>query len=71
MTIIGHFCNGELLTDDTRPKEGANPATGKAEKTVSLSSKKTMKSAIGCAHAAFLQWHNTPPNKCAEYYVPV
>jgi len=43
MTTIGHFCNGELLTDDTRPKEGANPATGKAEKTVSLTSKKTIK----------------------------
>mgnify|MGYP000199539478 CR=1 FL=1 len=71
MTITGHFNNGELLADGTRPEERINPATGKVEKTVSLSSKKTMKSAIGCVHAAFLQWHNTPPIKCTEYYVPV
>jgi malonate-semialdehyde dehydrogenase (acetylating)/methylmalonate-semialdehyde dehydrogenase len=61
MTIIGYFSNSEPLTDDTRLQNGSNPATGKAEKTVSLAPKKTMESAIGCAHAAFPQWRKTPP----------
>ena len=37
MTSIGCFINDELLTDDICPQDGSNPATGKSEKTVSLS----------------------------------
>jgi malonate-semialdehyde dehydrogenase (acetylating)/methylmalonate-semialdehyde dehydrogenase len=66
MTIVGHFINGELLTESERTQDVFNPATGKADKKVALASQKTIERAIECAQAAFPQWRNTPVIKRAR-----
>jgi len=66
MTIIGHLINGEISTEYKRSQDVFNPATGNAEKTVALASKKTTEQAIAAAQAAFPEWRNTPPLKRAR-----
>jgi malonate-semialdehyde dehydrogenase (acetylating)/methylmalonate-semialdehyde dehydrogenase len=66
MTTIGHLINGELCNDHTRTQDVFNPATGKAEKKVSLASKETMEQAIEAAQAAYPAWRNTPAIKRAR-----
>ncbi len=67
MTSIGHLINGEITqSDDHRSQTVFNPATGTAEKQVSLASKETVEAAISAAQAAFPAWRNTPPVKRAR-----
>jgi malonate-semialdehyde dehydrogenase (acetylating)/methylmalonate-semialdehyde dehydrogenase len=64
--LIGHFINGENVTETIRTQDVFNPATGVAEKKVALASKKTVEEAIAAAKAAFPEWRNTPPSKRAR-----
>lgn len=66
MTTIGHLINGEIYNDNNRTQDVFNPATGKAEKKVSLASKATVEKAIAAAQAAYPAWRNTPPIKRAR-----
>jgi malonate-semialdehyde dehydrogenase (acetylating)/methylmalonate-semialdehyde dehydrogenase len=66
MTTIGHLINGEIYNDNNRTQDVFNPATGKAEKKVSLASKATVKKAIAAAQEAYPAWRNTPPIKRAR-----
>jgi malonate-semialdehyde dehydrogenase (acetylating)/methylmalonate-semialdehyde dehydrogenase len=66
MTTIGHFINGQSVAHEGRTQNVYNPATGIAEKTVLLASKKTVQEAINAAQAAFPAWRNTPVIKRAR-----
>lgn len=66
MTTIGHFINGQSVAHEGRTQDVYNPATGIAEKTVLLASKKTVQEAINAAQAAFPAWRNTPVIKRAR-----
>jgi len=66
MNTVGHFINGEIITDTQRTQDVFNPATGVAEKTVALASKQTTEQAIAAAQAAFAEWRDTPPIKRAR-----
>ena len=54
MTTIVHFINGQSVAHEGRTQDVYNPATGIAEKTVLLASKKTVQEAINAAQAVFL-----------------
>jgi malonate-semialdehyde dehydrogenase (acetylating)/methylmalonate-semialdehyde dehydrogenase len=66
MNTNGHLINGEMINDTARSQDVFNPATGKAEKQVSLASKATVEQAISAAQAAYPAWRNTPPIKRAR-----
>ncbi|ASP48762.1 CoA-acylating methylmalonate-semialdehyde dehydrogenase [Cognaticolwellia beringensis] len=66
MTTIGHLINGEIYNDNNRTQDVFNPATGKAEKKVSLASKATVEKAIAAAQEAYPAWRNTPAIKRAR-----
>ena len=66
MNIVGHFINGELVSDRARTQPVYNPATGEATKEVALASKSTVERAIAAAAAAFPAWRDTPVAKRAR-----
>jgi len=66
MTTVGHFINGQLITDSERTQDVYNPSTGAVSKQVSLASKATVEEAIAAAQAAFPEWRNTPAIKRAR-----
>ncbi len=63
---VGHFINGQYVTDNGRTADVANPATGLITKQVALASKETVEEAIAAAQAAFPAWRDTPPMKRAR-----
>ncbi|MPQ67963.1 MULTISPECIES: CoA-acylating methylmalonate-semialdehyde dehydrogenase [unclassified Pseudomonas] len=65
-TTIGHLINGEYVNLPGRSQEVFNPATGQAEKRVSLADKATVEAAITAAQDAFPDWRDTPPAKRAR-----
>ena len=64
--ILGHFINGNEVSDDNRPEPITNPATGRVTRHVAMASKATVEDAIAAAEAAFPAWRNTPPAKRAR-----
>jgi|TARA_B110000259_G_scaffold29750_3_gene32135 malonate-semialdehyde dehydrogenase (acetylating)/methylmalonate-semialdehyde dehydrogenase len=66
MATVGHFINGQLITDGERTQDVYNPSTGAVSKQVSLASKATVEEAIAAAQAAFPAWRNTPAIKRAR-----
>ncbi|MDB4260596.1 CoA-acylating methylmalonate-semialdehyde dehydrogenase [Porticoccaceae bacterium] len=66
MATVGHFINGQQITDDGRTQDVYNPSTGAVSKQVSLASKATVEEAIAAAQAAFPAWRNTPAIKRAR-----
>ncbi|MFT4021491.1 MAG: CoA-acylating methylmalonate-semialdehyde dehydrogenase [Acinetobacter sp.] len=66
MDIIGHFINGQLVTDAARTQAVYNPATGDITKHVAIASKATVEEAIAAAEQAFPEWRNTPVIKRAR-----
>ena len=64
--ILGHFINGNEVSDDNRPEPITNPATGRVTRYVAMASKATVEDAITAAEAAFPAWRNTPPAKRAR-----
>jgi len=65
-STVGHFINGQDISDDSRTQAVTNPATGAITKQVAMASKATVESAIDAAEAAFPEWRNTPPAKRAK-----
>ena len=66
MATVGHFINGQQITDGERTQDVYNPSTGAVSKQVSLASKATVEEAIAAAQAAFPAWRNTPAIKRAR-----
>jgi len=64
--IVGHFINGNEISDDNRPEPVTNPATGKVTRHVAMASKATVEDAIAAAEAAYPAWRDTPPAKRAR-----
>ncbi len=64
--VVGHFINGQDVTDDNRPLPITNPATGQVVRHVAMASKATVEDAIAAAEAAFPAWRDTPPAKRAR-----
>jgi malonate-semialdehyde dehydrogenase (acetylating)/methylmalonate-semialdehyde dehydrogenase len=65
-TTIGHLINGEYVNHPGRSQDVFNPATGQAEKRVTLADKATVEAAISAAQDAFPAWRDTPPAKRAR-----
>ena len=65
-TTIGHWIDGQLVTDATRTQAVFNPATGAVSTHVALASVATVEAAIASAQQAFPAWRNTPPLKRAR-----
>lgn len=65
-TVVGHFINGQDVSDDNRPLPVTNPATGQVTKHVAMASTATVEEAIAAAEAAFPAWRDTPPAKRAR-----
>lgn len=64
--MLGHFINGNEVSDDNRPEPITNPATGQVTRHVAMASKATVEDAIAAAEAAFPAWRDTPPAKRAR-----
>ena len=66
MATVGHFINGQIITDEVRTQDVYNPSTGAVSKQVSLASKATVEEAIAAAQAAYPAWRDTPAIKRAR-----
>ncbi|MBR0566104.1 CoA-acylating methylmalonate-semialdehyde dehydrogenase [Azoarcus sp. L1K30] len=66
MNTIGHYINGESITDSNRPQPVFNPALGEPVRQVAMASRATVEQAIAAAEAAFPAWRKTPPLKRAR-----
>lgn len=66
MATVGHFINGQHITDGERTQDVYNPSTGAVSKQVALASIATVEEAIAAAQAAFPAWRNTPAIKRAR-----
>lgn len=61
MTDVGHFINNALVAGTSgRTAQVFNPATGSAEKNVSLANQNEVSAAVAAAKAAWPEWSNTP-----------
>ncbi len=63
---VGHFIDGQHVSDTARTQPVFDPATGLSHKSVALASKATVEQAIASAQAAFPAWRATPPLKRAR-----
>ncbi|NOL48824.1 CoA-acylating methylmalonate-semialdehyde dehydrogenase [Pelistega europaea] len=66
MDKIGHFINGQIITEGDRTQPVYNPSTGQISKEVLLGNAKTIDEAVAAAKAAFPAWRKTPPLKRAR-----
>ncbi|MDO4696453.1 MAG: CoA-acylating methylmalonate-semialdehyde dehydrogenase [Neisseria sp.] len=64
--IVGHFINGQMVSDNARTQDVYNPSTGEVSKQVALAAKETVEEAVAAAHAAFPAWRTTPVMKRAR-----
>ncbi|MEM9263575.1 MAG: aldehyde dehydrogenase family protein, partial [Pseudomonadota bacterium] len=64
--ILGHFINGVLHPDQSRPMPVTDPSTGSVTKHVAMASTQTVSQAVAAAAAAFQGWRDTPPLKRAR-----
>ena len=64
--ILGHFINGEIVSDQRRSAAVFNPATGQVTQQLALADQATVTTAVDAATAAFPAWRQTPPNKRAQ-----
>jgi malonate-semialdehyde dehydrogenase (acetylating)/methylmalonate-semialdehyde dehydrogenase len=63
---LGHFINGEIVSDQRRSAAVFNPATGQVTQQLALADQATVTTAVDAATAAFPAWRQTPPNKRAQ-----
>ena len=63
---IGHYINGNTVSDSNRLLDITNPATGQVIRGVAAANKETVEEAIIAAESAFHDWRNTPPIKRAR-----
>nr|ACY02895.1 DddC [Psychrobacter sp. J466] len=66
MQTIGHFINGNMVSDESQTQAVYNPSTGDISKHVALGGEKTIAEAVAAAKAAFPAWSKTPPMKRAR-----
>ena len=66
MQTLGHYINGQPVSDSNRPGPVYNPATGIVSRHVAMAGQSTVESAISAASAAFKGWRDTPPAKRAR-----
>lgn len=66
MDRIGHFINGQIITEGDKTQAVYNPSTGQISKEVLLGNAKTIDEAVAAAKAAFPAWRKTPPLKRAR-----
>ena len=66
LRTVGHFINGEMVTDSSTTQPVFNPSTGEVSKQVALGGVKTIDEAVAAAKAAFPEWRKTPPLKRAR-----
>ncbi|MBL6745298.1 MAG: CoA-acylating methylmalonate-semialdehyde dehydrogenase [Pseudomonadales bacterium] len=63
---LGHYINGEIVSDQRRSTAVFNPATGQVTQQLALADQATVTTAVDAATAAFPAWRQTPPNKRAQ-----
>jgi len=63
---LGHFINGEIVSDQRRSAAVFNPANGQVTQQLALADQATVTTAVDAATAAFPAWRQTPPNKRAQ-----
>jgi malonate-semialdehyde dehydrogenase (acetylating)/methylmalonate-semialdehyde dehydrogenase len=63
---LGHYINGEIVSDQHRSTAVFNPATGQVARQLALADQATVTTAVDAASAAFSAWRQTPPNKRAQ-----
>ena len=66
LRTVGHFINGEMVTDSSKTQPVFNPSTGEISKQVALGGAKSIDEAVAAAKAAFPEWRKTPPLKRAR-----
>ncbi len=66
LPTIQHLIDGQLVDGGSRFADVFNPATGQAEKRLTLADKATVEQAIASAQAAYPAWRATPPLKRAR-----
>ena len=66
LRTVGHFINGEMVTDSSKTQPVFNPSTGEVSKQVVLGGAKSIDEAVAAAKAAFPEWRKTPPLKRAR-----
>ncbi|MBP6552181.1 MAG: CoA-acylating methylmalonate-semialdehyde dehydrogenase [Vitreoscilla sp.] len=66
LRTVGHFINGEMVTDSSTTQPVFNPSTGEVSKQVALGGVKIIDEAVAAAKAAFPEWRKTPPLKRAR-----
>ena len=66
LRTVGHFINGEMVTDSSKTQPVFNPSTGEVSKQVALGGVKSIDEAVAAAKAAFPEWRKTPPLKRAR-----
>jgi malonate-semialdehyde dehydrogenase (acetylating)/methylmalonate-semialdehyde dehydrogenase len=63
---LGHYINGQIVSDQRRSAAVFNPATGQVTQQLALADQATVTSAVDAAAAAFPTWRQIPPNKRAQ-----
>ena len=53
LRTVGHFINGEMVTDSSTTQPVFNPSTGEVSKQVALGGVKIIDEAVAAAKAAF------------------
>ena len=66
LRTVGHFINGEMVTDSSKTQPVFNQSTGEVSKQVALGGAKSIDEAVAAAKAAFPEWRKTPPLKRAR-----
>jgi malonate-semialdehyde dehydrogenase (acetylating)/methylmalonate-semialdehyde dehydrogenase len=63
---LGHYINGQIVSDQRRSAAVFNPATGQVTQQLALADQATVTSAVDAAAAAFPTWRQIPPNKRSQ-----
>ena len=63
---LGHYINGQIVSDQRRSAAVFNPATGQVTQQLALADQATVTTAVDAAAAAFPTWRQIPPNKRAQ-----
>lgn len=61
MQKVGHYINGQIISDGAKSQPVYNPSKGIVSKEVLLGDAKTIDQAVAAAKAAFPAWSKTPP----------
>lgn len=61
MQKVGHYINGQVITDGNKSQPVYNPSEGVVSKEVLLGDSTTIADAVAAAKAAFPAWRKTPP----------